>query len=123
MCMQAAKPFGLTRNEADVLMFLSNNESHNTAMDIVRYRYISKSLVSKSVDNLVLKGYIKSRADTADRRYNRLFITAQAEGAVSKLHEAQSEFMHLFSNMVTPDEQVLLQQVLLKISSKMDEYL
>jgi DNA-binding MarR family transcriptional regulator len=122
-CMQAAKPFEITRNEADVLLFLSNNESVNTAMDIVRYRYISKSLVSKSVDSLVSQGYLESKTDTADRRYNRLFITSQAKGAVASLHEAQNEFMKILGGTLTPDEQAVLHGVIQKISNKADEHL
>lgn len=122
LCMQAAQPYGFTRNEVDVLLFLSNNRDYNTARDIVRYRLISKSLVSKSLENLVSKGYIESRPDSTDRRYVRLYLTPQAEIAATSLNKAKSEFFKILNDPITPDERELLMHICEKIAAKIDNY-
>ena len=43
---RAAHQCGITRPEADVLLFLYNNPTLNTARDIVYYRGFSKAYVS-----------------------------------------------------------------------------
>jgi MarR family transcriptional regulator for hemolysin len=121
--MRVAKPLGFTRNEADILLFLSNNENFNTAMDIVRYRYISKALVSKSIAGLVSKGYLTAQEDPEDRRYVRLFITPQAKEAASALLASQREFMSILIGTVSPDESVVIQRVIKNGANKLDEYL
>ena len=50
---RAAHQCGITRPEADVLLFLYNNPTLNTARDIVYYRGFSKAYVSKAVDPLI----------------------------------------------------------------------
>ncbi len=52
MFYSLTKEFELTQNEIDVLLFLYNNSLLNTARDIARYRAMSKSMISKSVDSL-----------------------------------------------------------------------
>ena len=55
---RAAHQCGITRPEADVLLFLYNNPTLNTARDIVYYRGFSKAYVSKAVDPLIRQGMI-----------------------------------------------------------------
>ena len=40
--------YQLTQNEIDILVFLANNPSFDTASDIVEVRMIAKSYISKS---------------------------------------------------------------------------
>lgn len=120
LCMQAAQPFGFTRSEVDVLLFLANNKGLNTAMDIVQYRLISKSLVSKSIEHLASRGYIEPKPDSVDRRYIRLYLTPQAEKAASTLQKAQNEFFDILNVPITSDERDLLLHVFEKISNKVD---
>lgn len=56
MFYQVSEELELTQNEIDVLLFLHNNAPLNTASDIARYRAMSKSMISKSVDSLYKRG-------------------------------------------------------------------
>ena len=58
MFYQLTEELQLTQNEIDVLLFLYNNSPLDTARDIARYRAMSKSMISKSVDSLYRKGYL-----------------------------------------------------------------
>lgn len=48
----AARRIGLTKPEADILLFLANNPQFHTARDVVALRGFSKTYVSKAVDLL-----------------------------------------------------------------------
>lgn len=122
-CMQAARPFGFTRNEVDVLLFLANNRDLNTAMDIVQYRHISKSLVSKSIEHLVSLGYLETKQDSANRRYIRLYLTPQAERAAAALQKGQESFFDVIDDAISPDERDLLLHAFERLSAKIDEQL
>ena len=67
--------FDLSSAEVDVLTFLINNEGkYDTATDISNYRGISKSLVSKSVNTLMRKGYLSASPNEDDNRFMNLTI-------------------------------------------------
>ena len=55
MFQKASDELNLTQSEIDVLLFLSNNRQFDTASEIVRYRVMSKSMISKSVDSLCIE--------------------------------------------------------------------
>lgn len=100
----AAVACGLTRQEADILIFLSNNPNLNTAREISRYRGFSKAYVSKAVEPLVEKGYLAVRVDAQDRRRIRLLLGETAEKPVLALHKAQREFAQIVSRDIPQAE-------------------
>ena len=57
------RTWGLTRNEIDVILFLSNHPGLDTARDIVALRSLSKSHVCKSVDRLTRRGFLAGAQD------------------------------------------------------------
>lgn len=66
---------GLSMREVNVLLFLANNPSYDTARDVTEFRGLSKSQVSQAVD-LLAAGHILLRTpDSADRRVIHLSIT------------------------------------------------
>ena len=74
MFYQLTEELQLTQNEIDVLLFLYNNSPLDTARDIARYRAMSKSMISKSVDSLYRKGYLSYEIDEIDKRCIHLKI-------------------------------------------------
>lgn len=113
----------LTQNEVDVLLFLSNNKEKNTAMDIVQYRAISKSLISKSVDLLVKRGFIRTQADEKDRRYTRLYITPAAGHIMLMLHRTQNKFFEVVKEDMTAEELEAVKEYFTRLSDSLDKYL
>ena len=100
---RAAQKCGITRPEADVLLFLYNNPTLNTARDIVYYRGFSKAYVSKAVDPLIRQGMIDMTTDPSDRRRQLLSISGGAEIA-EKLRAAQAEFMRVITEGIPQSE-------------------
>ena len=109
----------LTQNEADVLLFLKNNKPLDTAKDIVEYRAISKSMVSKSVESLLARGYLSYEEDENDRRCLHLMLEASAEPVIKKLQKIQNEFLEVIHHDITQEELEILDKVLNKMNKNM----
>lgn len=105
----------LTQNEIDVLLFLYNNASLNTASDIARYRAMSKSMISKSVDSLHRKGWLSYETDEIDKRCIHLKIEPVAILIVEKLHEVQKDFFDNLTYNITEEEYQAMKTVLNKM--------
>ena len=117
------KELKLTQNEIDVLLFLSNNKTFDTAKDITKYRAISKSLVSKSVDSLIKKGYLSSNIDENDKRCLHLQVEASAEDILIKLHNTQKYFGGIVYHDITKEENEILMEIMGKITHNIVEAL
>lgn len=105
----------LTQAEVDILLFLNNNKPLDTAKDITEYRYISKSLVSKSVESLLKKGYLSYETDATDKRIIHLKIEPSTMQVVYKLLAVQKNFMRILFNDITDEEYEVTKRVLNKI--------
>lgn len=113
----------LTQAEVDILLFLYNNKPLDTAKDITEYRYISKSLVSKSVESLLKKGYLSYEIDSADKRIIHLMIKPSAIGVVDKLLAVQNNFIRILFKDITDEEYEVTKRVLNKINGNiLNEY-
>lgn len=106
--------YDLSQNEGSVLLFLHNNKL-NTAKEISEYRSISKSLVSKSINNLYSRGYIDLIEDEKDKRINRLYITKAAKSMVEDLYLAQQNFYGLLEKDINEEDLELMDKVLKKL--------
>jgi DNA-binding MarR family transcriptional regulator len=110
-----AEELQLTQGEIDILLFLFNNKPFDTAKDIVQYRYISKSMVSKSIDSLLKKDYLSCETDSADKRNIHLRINPVAIPVVNKLLAVQKSFMSVLFNDITENEYEEMKRMLNKI--------
>ena len=115
MYCQLTEELQLTQNEIDVLLFLNNNSPLDTARDIARYRAMSKSMISKSVDSLYRKGFLSYETDETDKRGIHLKIKPVAIPIVEKLHEAQKEFFYILTYNITKEEYKAMETVLNKM--------
>ena len=83
---------GLTRNEIDVLLFLSNNPGYDTARDIVELRMLQKGNVSAGVESLIRKGFLTRTPDQTDRRRQRLRLREEASPIVAEIEAVKQHF-------------------------------
>ncbi|QNL43431.1 winged helix-turn-helix transcriptional regulator [Oscillibacter hominis] len=88
----AAAKCGLSKPEADVLIFLANNPEYHTARDVAIYRELSKAYVSRAVDQLQRRGFLQVETQSEDRRFQNLLLTDAAAKSVQDLQSAQEEF-------------------------------
>ena len=124
MFHKASQELNLTQSEIDVLLFLSNNRQFDTASEIVRYRVMSKSMISKSVDSLHRKGLIYYVVDEDDKRCIHLKIEPEALPTVKKLQELQKDFFEILTHDISEEEYRAMKTALEKmhrnISGKFD---
>jgi DNA-binding MarR family transcriptional regulator len=117
------KELQLTQGEIDVLLFLFNNKPLDTAKDIAKYRSISKSMVSKSLDSLIKKGYLSGETDSADKRSIHLTIGPAAVPAVEKLAQVQKSILKSIFYDITEDEYEVMKRIFNKIDSNISKEL
>ena len=115
-----AVEFGMSKVEVDVLLFLHNNPQYDTARDIVEYRHIAKSYVSKAVELLVKRGALSIREDEKDRRISHLEVTKEAAVPLKKALEAQAGVMEKIFRGITAEEKQMFEKILCRMSSNLE---
>ena len=104
----AARRIGLTKPEADILLFLANNPQFHTARDVVALRGFSKTYVSKAVDLLAGRGLLETETSAADRRMQVLRLTKSAVQPARILQRAQSAYFQALGSGITSEEAAVL---------------
>lgn len=117
------KELQLTQGEIDVLLFLFNNKPLDTAKDIAKYRSISKSMVSKSLDSLISKGFLTGEADSSDKRSIHLTILQEAVPKVGRLAEVQKRILRSLFSDITEDEYAVMKKIFNKIDTNISKQL
>ena len=117
---EAAGRVGLTKPEADVLLFLSNNPQYTAARDVVRCRGFSKTYVSRAVEKLIARGLLRSEVSAGDRRLQNLSLTAAAADPVCRLQQAQLAFFNRLSAGVTSRERAVLTHLMEVLDGNLD---
>lgn len=88
------RDLGLSLLELNILNFLFYNPEKNTASDIVEYRMLPKANVSKGIDSLVRKGYVRREEDASDRRRTNLYLLPAAEPITQTIDGARTEYFN-----------------------------
>ena len=78
LCLHVMKKYQMTRSELDILLFLYNNPTFDSAKDIVEQRGLSKSHASMGIEKLIQDGYLKAIVDEHDKRKSHLLLQASA---------------------------------------------
>lgn len=118
---KVAEKYEISKIALDVLLFLYNNPEWDTANELVRRRGIAKSYVSKSIDELVKKGLIKSELDSKDRRKNHLKLLPAAEKIVTEGAEMQMHFVSNLAKGITKEEKECFLNVINKVQNNLKE--
>lgn len=85
------KRYQLSPSEVDILIFLSNNRTINTAKELSTFLGISKGLVARGIETLLMKNYLHIETDGSDRRIQHLFLTKEVEEVIQVLSKKRSE--------------------------------
>lgn len=120
MSTEGVKEFGFTPNETDVISFLLNNPTHNTATDIAKYRGMSKALVCTAVDQLCKNGYLSTTVDEKDRRILHLKLEKKADVVVKNLEAARLAFFSVLYEDISSEELQFFYQITQKIAKNVN---
>lgn len=88
MNREIAKKHDLTQLAINILTFLHNNPSYDTAKDIVEIRGLSKGNVSAGIEELSGRGYLYIYQDPHDKRIKHLMIQDKAKDIIAEIDEA-----------------------------------
>lgn len=111
-CYNVVKVDGLTKNEAIILMFLSNHQNYDTASSITKVRGISKAHVAQSIDTLCKKGYLQTCCDLHDRRVQHLVIQEAAKPLVEKLNLERKTYLDTIFTGLSEQQKVDLAKIM-----------
>lgn len=111
-----AKDYNLSMLDIRVLLFLKDHDMYDTARDIVEVHYLTKSYVSKSIETLIEKGYLKRKQDAHDRRCIHLELQEKALPVIAYVKVKQTELLEILFKGVTEEEKHIIRVVAEKIS-------
>lgn len=120
---RVADAHGMSRVELDVLLFLHNNPSYDTARDIVEYRLLAKSYVSKAVDLLIRRHFLDTREDPKDRRIVHLTILSAASGILREALDAQQAIFRTAVEGISREELENMENVMSQMSKNISSSL
>lgn len=115
--------YGLSMLDIKVLVFLRDHEKYDTARDIVEMHYITKSYVSKAIDTLIEKGYLKRNQDLQDRRCIHLELQEKAFPVIDFVKVKQEELLEIMFRGVTEEEERIIRQIAAKIGRNIADVL
>lgn len=113
--------FSLTAAECDILLFLANNPTRDTAAEIAKIRRIPKSQVSLSVASLCTRGLICGKKVPGNKKSIHLSLTEEAEPIFAAGMEMQREFARMLFDDFTEEEKVEFLRLHAKIANTAKE--
>lgn len=123
MMTESARNSGITKPELDVLLFLFNNPQYDKASDVSEMRFLAKSYVSKAVDLLQKRGYLKVQEDTQDRRIMRLKVTECALPVIQQGKETQKRFAEILYSGMSDKDMDHMHRIYSKMMENLDQYM
>ena len=106
-------------NELDLITFLSNNEM-DTSKEIADSLGLSKSLIARSVDSLVAKGYLETMVDKGDRRYIHLVLTDHAKPIADRLRDRRKQFIASMTEGISQEQFTQFEEALEKMIANVE---
>lgn len=120
---QTCQRHGITRMELDILLFLANNPSFDTAAEIVELRRLSKSQVSASVKLLEQRGFLHREYAQGNRKTVHLKLYSAAEPIIRDGKAAQERFFSVMLEGFSPSEIKAMESFNQRIRNNIDSYL
>lgn len=109
--------YGLSMFDIKLLLFLKEHDRYDTAKDIVEIHYFTKSYVSKAIETLIVKGYLKRKPDEHDRRCIHLELQEKAFPLIEHVKVKQKELMEILFDGLTGEEKRIIRGIAEKISN------
>lgn len=118
----ALAPYGLTAAEEPFYMSLYYVEGI-TQEELTALVYADKASTARRVKSLEAKGLLRRERDPADRRRNRLYLTAEAKARFAQVHRELLDLDQRLVGTLTPQERETLERALRSLQKTMDQVL
>lgn len=109
-------------NEINILIFLYNNPTIDTSSQLYVVLGVSKGLVSRSIDSLLKKGYLKSYIDSKDKRIQHLVLTDQVEPIIERVKSIKDNINKLILMNIPKEDIAITQKTLMTIQDRFQQY-
>ena len=113
-----AKKLGISKCEADVLLFFYENPEFNNAKDAVFKNHVSKAYVSKAISLLLKKNLINIYIDELDKRYQKIKINDKAIPIINSLINTQQKAIDYFIRDIEKEDFKIFLKVINSIENK-----
>jgi MarR family transcriptional regulator, transcriptional regulator for hemolysin len=118
------RPYDITRSQWSVLSALSRGGNNGmTQVDLARLMEVGKVTVGGLIDRLEASGHVERRADPADRRAKRVYITEQGYDVITLMIKVSSDVNKRVLSDSTPEEVAICEQVLSRAKKQLKEIL
>lgn len=108
-------------NELNLMLFLHNNPSINTASQLCTCLNVSKALICRSVRSLTQQGYLTARSDGRDRRIQHLYLTEKADQVTEKLLSAYEMLNAEILEEIPQEDLLQMEQTMNRILALLQE--
>ncbi|MBQ0071886.1 MAG: MarR family transcriptional regulator [Spirochaetales bacterium] len=112
----------LTQMEFDVIMFLFNNSSFDTAKEIVEVRQIAKSHASLAIKSLEGRGLLRKEYRDGNKRTEHLVLTPESLAIGEEGRDAQKNFETILMKGFSPEEMETMRSTMKRINENVRNY-
>lgn len=109
--------------ELDILVFLSKEKGRNTAREIMQKKHLSKAHISKSIDNMRVRGFIKICEDKEDHRILHIILTKKSEEVIKKAEKIYENCEEIIQKGITDEEIEVVNSIIQKINYNINKEL
>lgn len=103
--------YALTRMELDVLLFLANNPTYDTAAELAELRHFAKSQVSSAVKLLEQKGLLSRTFAPGNRKTVHLKLCEPSRPIVRDGQAAQERLAEILLDGFSDEERSVMQKM------------
>lgn len=115
------KAYDIRQVELEILVFLAKNKCDDTAKAIMQKKHISKAHISKSINNLHIKGLIQLAEDELDHRVVHISLEEKAYIIVEQVLHIYEECRNILQRNISPKEIAVMRKVLQKMNDNIEE--
>jgi len=110
----------LTLTQIKLLHHLEGADRELTLKEAAELVLVSLPAASRTVDDLVRRGFVERHEDVADRRMKRVSLTEAGRSIIRRLNGARLSGLQQFTETLTDAERQMLAQALLKLLERED---
>ena len=112
---EVAHSIGIPDSYRMIISFLHRNPGANQR-NIAEFADVTTSAVNQTVKSMQEEGYLKKETDDCDKRHSKLFLTEKGEKVAEKLRERLSASDAVITELVTPEKEAELIELMDKIT-------
>lgn len=117
------REYDLRPVELDILVFLKKEKEIDTARGIMQKKHLSKAHVSKSIENLHTRGFIRITEDEEDHRLLHIRLTDKSEEVVWKVTSVYTECKQILQEGIREEEFAVMNRVIQKMTENVNREL